>query len=179
MISKSIYACFQILLIFSLFIMLLYTCNWIEVNKILFTLNFFICQYFSFYEQLKFRAKLSWVWKVLHSRDRLQQVSSADSLRKKFGPRSGLTKCLIRSGSNLIDWLKAQSTIFQSCRDNSHKEGDRKEEWYRPPKFTSSEENCILPTRQIWWHNFSVSCSRECTTLPPTQFWDSSFWKKN
>ena len=27
-------ACFQILLIFSLFIMLLYTCNWIEVNKI-------------------------------------------------------------------------------------------------------------------------------------------------
>ena len=39
MISISIYACFQILLIFSLFIMLLYACNSIEVNKILFTLN--------------------------------------------------------------------------------------------------------------------------------------------
>ena len=39
MISISIYACFQILLIFSLFIMLLYACNWIEVNKILFTLK--------------------------------------------------------------------------------------------------------------------------------------------
>ena len=39
MISTSINACFQILLIFSLFIMLLYTCNWIEVNKILFTLS--------------------------------------------------------------------------------------------------------------------------------------------
>ena len=38
MISISTNACFQILLIFSLFIMLLYTCNWIEVNKILFTL---------------------------------------------------------------------------------------------------------------------------------------------
>ena len=25
--------------------------------------NFFICQYFSFYEQLKFRAQLSWAWK--------------------------------------------------------------------------------------------------------------------
>ena len=25
--------------------------------------NFFICRYFSFYEQLKFRAQLSWAWK--------------------------------------------------------------------------------------------------------------------
>ena len=32
MISISINACFQIQLIFCLFIMLLYTCNWIEVN---------------------------------------------------------------------------------------------------------------------------------------------------
>ena len=39
MISISIYACFEILFIFSLFIMLLYACNGIEVNKILFTLN--------------------------------------------------------------------------------------------------------------------------------------------
>ena len=39
MISISIYACFQILLIFSLLIMLLYTCNLIEVNKILCTLR--------------------------------------------------------------------------------------------------------------------------------------------
>ena len=37
MISISTYACFQILLIFSLYIMLLYT--WIEVNKIMFTLT--------------------------------------------------------------------------------------------------------------------------------------------
>ena len=25
--------------------------------------NFFICQYFSFYEQLKFRAQVNWAWK--------------------------------------------------------------------------------------------------------------------
>ena len=34
MISLSINTCFQILLIFSQYIMLLYTCNWIEVNKL-------------------------------------------------------------------------------------------------------------------------------------------------
>ena len=38
MISLSINACFQILLLSSLFIILLYTCNWIEVYKMLFTL---------------------------------------------------------------------------------------------------------------------------------------------
>ena len=37
MISISINAHFQILLIFSLYIMLLYTFSWIEVNKILLT----------------------------------------------------------------------------------------------------------------------------------------------
>ena len=39
MIRLSINACFQILLIVSLYIKLLYACNWIEVNKILFTLK--------------------------------------------------------------------------------------------------------------------------------------------
>ena len=29
--------------------------------------NFFICQYFSFYEQLKFRAQLSWAWKKFYN----------------------------------------------------------------------------------------------------------------
>ena len=29
--------------------------------------NFFICCYFSFYEQLKFRAKLSWAWKKFYN----------------------------------------------------------------------------------------------------------------
>ena len=29
--------------------------------------NFFICRYFSFYEQLKFQAQLSWAWKKLHN----------------------------------------------------------------------------------------------------------------
>ena len=28
--------------------------------------NFFICRYFSFYEQLKFPAQLSWAWKKFH-----------------------------------------------------------------------------------------------------------------
>ena len=37
MISISINACFQILLIISLLITLLYNCYWIEVNKILLT----------------------------------------------------------------------------------------------------------------------------------------------
>ena len=39
MISIRMYACFQLLLIFSLLIKLLYTCSLIEVNKILFTLR--------------------------------------------------------------------------------------------------------------------------------------------
>ena len=29
--------------------------------------NFFICLYFSFYEQLKFRVKLSWTWKKFYN----------------------------------------------------------------------------------------------------------------
>ena len=29
--------------------------------------NFFICQYFSFYEQLKIRAQLSWAWKKFYN----------------------------------------------------------------------------------------------------------------
>ena len=29
--------------------------------------HFFICQYFSFYEQLKFRAHLSWAWKKFYN----------------------------------------------------------------------------------------------------------------
>ena len=29
--------------------------------------NFVICWYFSFYEQLKFRAQLSWAWKYFHN----------------------------------------------------------------------------------------------------------------
>ena len=29
--------------------------------------NFFICRYFSFYEQLKFRAQLSWAWKKFYN----------------------------------------------------------------------------------------------------------------
>ena len=52
MISISTNACLQILLIFSLYILLLYnTCNLIEVNKILFTLNIktiFIIYYCNF-----------------------------------------------------------------------------------------------------------------------------------
>ena len=28
--------------------------------------KFFICRYFSFYEQLKFRAQLSWAWKKFY-----------------------------------------------------------------------------------------------------------------
>ena len=30
-------------------------------------INFFICRYFSFYEQLKFRAQLSWAWKKFYN----------------------------------------------------------------------------------------------------------------
>ena len=30
-------------------------------------INFFICRYFSFYEQLKFRAQLSWEWKKFYN----------------------------------------------------------------------------------------------------------------
>ena len=30
-------------------------------------INFFICQYFSFYEQLKFHAHLSWAWKEFYN----------------------------------------------------------------------------------------------------------------
>ena len=30
-------------------------------------INFFICQYFSFYEQLKFRAQFSWAQKKFHN----------------------------------------------------------------------------------------------------------------
>ena len=57
--KTSIYACFQILFIFSLFIMLLYSCNRMEVNKILFTLNngetllLFICLFCCFTFQVK------------------------------------------------------------------------------------------------------------------------------
>ena len=29
--------------------------------------DFFICLYFSFYEQLKFRAQLSWAWKKFYN----------------------------------------------------------------------------------------------------------------
>ena len=30
-------------------------------------INFFICRYFSFYEQLKFRAQFSWAWKKFYN----------------------------------------------------------------------------------------------------------------
>ena len=61
--------------------------------------NVFICRYFSFYEQFKYRAQLSWAWKMFYN----------------FGAWSALLK----NGLMFDLILYAPSTIFQLYRDGS------------------------------------------------------------
>ena len=41
--------------------------------------NFFICRYFSFYEQFKYCAQLSWAWKKFYNLEALHQVEHEKS----------------------------------------------------------------------------------------------------
>ena len=47
---------------------------------------FFICRYFSFYEQLKFRAQLSWAWKKFYTGfpQALEIMENLENYEKKF-----------------------------------------------------------------------------------------------
>ena len=46
--------------------------------------NFFICRYFSFYEQLKFCAQSSWAWKKFYNLGVLIIINQNDLKRTKF-----------------------------------------------------------------------------------------------
>ena len=61
------YACFQIMLIFSLFIRLLYTFNWIEVNKILFQCSHRLEKYLNLEGFLEKTLKIKSALKVLEN----------------------------------------------------------------------------------------------------------------
>ena len=73
--------------------------------------NFFICQYFSFYEQLRFRAQLSWAWKKFNILEPgLEIIELFISAKQEFYPAH---KCL-KNANNWCFRINSTSESFKA-----------------------------------------------------------------
>ena len=57
-------------------------------------INFFICRYFSFYKQLKFRAQLSWAWNIFYTLGACLPISRVKKVRLIIHNTNHKSMCL-------------------------------------------------------------------------------------